>query len=110
MCPGDIEEVGWKELWPQVKDDFQPLLDAADVITLVAPHHGRSSGYCKEMMGTINPHLVLISDKYGKEPTDQGFRDNPLGLKLGGKMTKFLSTKTSGRIQFIIMKLLNLSH
>lgn len=102
VCPGDVEEAGWNELWPQAKKDFQPLLDAAEYIILVAPHHGRSSGYCKEMMDTVNPHLVLISDKYGKEPTDSKFRDNPQSLLLDGKMTKFLSTKTSGRIQFSV--------
>lgn len=102
ICPGDIEADGWNELWPKNKKEFQPLLNSSDVKILIAPHHGRSSGYCKEMIEAIEPHLILISDKYGKEPTDQRFRDKPVGLPLDGTVTKFLSTKTSGRVQFII--------
>jgi competence protein ComEC len=101
VCPGDIEPIGWEKLWEKKKQEFSELINDADVRILVAPHHGRASGYSQEMIDTIQPHLVLISDKYGQQPTDGRFRQKPLGLGIDGEETKFLSTKTSGRIRFV---------
>ncbi len=102
VCPGDIEDSGWQELWTAKKEVFEPLIKAAKWRILVAPHHGRESGYSQHMMDCINPHLALISDVAGQSPTDKSFREKPLGLKLNGEIKKFLSTKQKGRIHFSI--------
>lgn len=99
VFPGDIEPSGWVALWKKKSEAFLKLIDSAKIRILVAPHHGRSSGYSQEMINAIQPHLVLISDKYGQQPTDDRFRQKPLGLNIDGEVTKFLSTKTSGRIR-----------
>lgn len=102
VCPGDIEPAGWAELWANSSAKFQPLIEKASHRILVAPHHGRESGYCQDMMDSINPHLVLIADKWGGGETDRGFRENPLGLDLNGYTEKYKSTKTNGRLKFTI--------
>ena len=50
VCPGDIEPLGWKELWKLHERSYSELVDNATYRFLVAPHHGRKSGYSREMM------------------------------------------------------------
>ncbi|MGR3303437.1 MAG: ComEC/Rec2 family competence protein [Candidatus Scalindua sp.] len=102
VCPGDIEPTGWNDLWDKYSTNFQPLIDRATKRILIAPHHGRKSGYSDEMMESINPHLVIVCDKLGGGETDRRFRENPLGLQLNGSLEKFKSTKTSKRFKFIV--------
>lgn len=102
VCPGDIEPTGWPSLWQKSRDKYAPLIQEATHRILIAPHHGRPSAYSQEMMDDIVPNLVLISDEYGQAETDSRYRSKPTGLDTGREMLKFLSTKTSGRIQFNI--------
>lgn len=102
VCPGDIESSGWDILWNKYSTTLNPLIGAAKWKILVAPHHGRTSGYSQPMMDTIKPNLILISDEHGKEPTDRRFRENATGLKLNGEVAKYYTTKLGGRIQFKI--------
>jgi beta-lactamase superfamily II metal-dependent hydrolase len=57
--PGDLETAGWKELLK--KPLFCAYLALVDIF--IASHHGRTSGYCKEVFEYCSPALVLISDK-----------------------------------------------
>jgi competence protein ComEC len=99
VCPGDIMPTGWPHLWQKHHQDFIPLLRRSTVRVLVAPHHGRESGYSQAMMDTIEPHLVLISDEYGQADTHPNYRTKPLGLGIGNETHKYYSTKTSGRVR-----------
>jgi len=89
-----------------IKTTSQPipeeLFDDHGLTLLIAPHHGRKSGYSEEMMDTIDPHVVIICDKWGGGETHRGFRENPQGLDLNGVSEKYKSTKTTGRIKFTI--------
>lgn len=103
VCPGDIEEIGWKDLWAQNQKAMEAMSAKASQIILVAPHHGRESGYYKKIFDDLNPDMVLISDKYGKEPTDPRFYTATSGIKFdGGETVTALSTKTKNRIQITI--------
>lgn len=102
ICPGDIEASGWTSLWASFSATFKPLIDAARWKVLVAPHHGRTSAYSQEMIDTIKPNLILISDEHGLEPTDGRFREKASGLTLHGEFAKYYTTKLGGRIQFKI--------
>lgn len=102
VCPGDIGPTGWSKIWSQCSEEFLPLIEKAKCKILIAPHHGRKSGYSQEMMDAINPHLVIICDKWGGGETHRGFRENPQGLDLNGVFEKYKSTKTTGRIKFTI--------
>ena len=42
------------------KKDFLEAISNADI--LLAPHHGRKSGYCDDFVNTVNPRLTVVSD------------------------------------------------
>ena len=58
LLPGDNESPSWDELLGQ--SDFKAKLSDVDV--LVAPHHGRDSGFHKELFDYFHPRLTIISD------------------------------------------------
>ena len=106
ILPGDIETAGWDKLWAESAAKFQPLIEGSKYRVLVAPHHGRPTGYTESMMDVIKPSLILISDKYGKEDTDPRFRTVATGLPLTSgsepELKKFFSTKTAEKIEFTV--------
>lgn len=100
VCPGDIEPKGWNELVHLNGNDseIQSLINDTELRFLVAPHHGRESGYSKEMMDLIQPHAVFISDKWGASTTHPEYYKKPLGIRLNQEVKKCFSTKTKGRV------------
>lgn len=102
IAPGDIGNNGWDKLYKQYSPQIDAFLQDAYTTILVAPHHGRESGYTQEMIDVIKPSLILISDKYGEEPTYSKFYNVASGLFLDGFFKRYISTKTSGRIRIII--------
>ena len=103
VCPGDIEPVGWHELWRRYESRYSPLIDEARCRFLVAPHHGRRSGYCKAMMDAVQPHITFVSDVWGASETHRAFRSVPLGVRFrSGKTVKYYTTKRGGRVQVIV--------
>lgn len=58
LFPGDNEPLSWNELLES--QDFTDAIKGTQV--LIAPHHGRESGYCTELFDVISPNLVVISD------------------------------------------------
>ena len=59
LFPGDLERDGWSALLKNRR--FREELSGVDI--LVAAHHGRESGYCKEVFNHCSPRAVIISDK-----------------------------------------------
>lgn len=102
VFPGDIEDAAWIKLWDQKASEFMPMVQNSKHRVLVAPHHGRDSGYSQSLVDAVKPSLVLISDKWGQQPTDRRFRDCATGLDFGGVNYTYFSTKNGGRMQFII--------
>ncbi len=58
LLPGDNEPESWRELLGNV--DFRNAIAGTDV--LLAPHHGRDSGFCADLFSYFTPKLVVISD------------------------------------------------
>jgi competence protein ComEC len=58
LIPGDNEPPSWNELLS--RPDFISAIRNTDI--LVAPHHGRDSGYSAELFRFITPKLVIVSD------------------------------------------------
>ena len=81
VLPGDIGPSAWDKLWLRHHLDISAMLRGTTARVLVAPHHGRSSGYSDSMIEAVNPHLIVVSDEHGKEPTDPRFRTKGLGLE-----------------------------
>lgn len=102
IFPGDIEEIGWELLEPKVKAKFSALVDASTFRILVAPHHGRGSGYSQKMMDFFDPSLAIISDEHDRAPTDRRFQRNPSGIVIDGVETRYISTKSNSRVRLII--------
>jgi beta-lactamase superfamily II metal-dependent hydrolase len=63
IFPGDLEVAGWKKLLEI--PEFCEWLKRVDVF--VASHHGRESGFCKEVFTYCAPKIVLMSDKSRSE-------------------------------------------
>jgi hypothetical protein len=61
--------------------EIATLVASSTKRVLVAPHHGRTSGYSEDLIATTSPNLIVISDEYGKEPTDSRFRTKASGLE-----------------------------
>lgn len=103
VCPGDIEPLGWHELWRRYESRYRPVIDEADWKFLVAPHHGRKSGYCKDMMDAVQPHVTFISDVWGASETHRAFRTDSLGVRFrSGETVKYYNTKRGGRVQVTV--------
>src|SRR5690606_4358861 len=58
VIPGDNEKCSFEELL--LNDAFKETIKDADI--LLAPHHGRESGYNNEFMNLVNPRLTVVSD------------------------------------------------
>ena len=103
VCPGDIEPLGWNELWSRHAMSFRDLVDDARYRFLVAPHHGRKSGYCRDMIEAVQPHATFISDVWGASETHPAFREAPLGVRFqSGDVVRYYTTKRGGRVQVAV--------
>ena len=103
VCPGDIEPLGWCELWRRHAASYRALSDDARCRFLVAPHHGRKSGYCRDMMEAIQPHATFISDVWGDSETHPAFRNDPHGVwSPSGDTVRYYTTKRAGRVQVVV--------
>jgi len=58
LCPGDIEENGWKRLLTQ--SNFVKWLGKTDF--LIASHHGRNAGFYSKIFEYFTPKLTIVSD------------------------------------------------
>jgi competence protein ComEC len=58
LIPGDNEKPSWEELFEM--DGFKSAIKNVDI--LVAPHHGRESGYNPDLFDYFTPKLTIISD------------------------------------------------
>lgn len=58
LLPGDNEPPAWNELRQQ--SDFLTATKNIDV--LLAPHHGRQSGFDNDTVNHLNPRITIVSD------------------------------------------------
>jgi len=94
---GDLESAGWKKHL----DDryFQNELSRVNVF--VASHHGRESGYCKEVFNFCSPDIIIISDKeIIHETQKQNYANHASGVPWDGgpKKRYVLTTRSDGMI------------
>jgi len=96
MFPGDLEAAGWKEFLKDQK--FVNCLRHTNI--LVASHHGRESGYCREVFNYCAPHAVVVSDKPVMHETQNHnlYAQHCSGLNSSGNPRKVLTTRNDGKI------------
>ena len=58
VIPGDNEDCSFAELMQSAS--FKSAIKDADI--LLAPHHGRESGYNNDFVSLVNPRLTIVSD------------------------------------------------
>lgn len=58
VIPGDNEACSFDELMQ--RDAFKTAIKNADI--LLAPHHGRETGYNNDFVNLVNPRLTIVSD------------------------------------------------
>ncbi len=100
LIPGDNEPSSWDELFQN--ETFISAITGTDV--LVAPHHGRDSGFSNELFNYISPRLTIISDgrfcdtsatdRYGKKT--QGWKVHKRSG--GAEDRKCVTTRNDGVI------------
>ena len=98
---GDLERAGWLELLKN--PDVRTLLGYVNVF--VASHHGRESGYCKEVFDYCSPSLIVMSDgpiQYDTQKMASTYGNNASGeyLVSGGtqEFRKVVTTRKDGNI------------
>lgn len=106
LFPGDLEEEGWRALLE--RQDFRN--DLAGVQVLVASHHGRENGYCREVFDYCGPRAIVMSDKaimHDTQGMTQSYRQRVIDNWSEGvivattrKRRRVLTTRRDGWIQF----------
>ncbi|HEY4089738.1 MAG TPA: MBL fold metallo-hydrolase [Bryobacteraceae bacterium] len=100
LIPGDNEPPSWDELLKKL--DFIEAIKDTDV--LVAPHHGRESGFSANLFKTINPRITIISDgRFCDTSATSRYSGNSRGWKIhkrggGSESRNCLTTRSDGTI------------
>ncbi|MDH0660753.1 MBL fold metallo-hydrolase [Empedobacter sp. GD03865] len=100
VIPGDNERCSFEELL--LKESFNDAIKDADI--LLAPHHGRESGYNNEFMNIVNPNLTIISDgRFCDTSATTRYSQKSKGWKVhyndgSSEVRKCLTTRTDGEI------------
>lgn len=101
IIPGDLEEAGWKQLLSS--EDFRTALSGVNVF--IASHHGRESGYCREVFDYCTPQVVVFSDSSVKHATQEmanTYANHAMGVTFNGQTRKVLSTRNDGSIMWTV--------
>ena len=104
LSGGDLSSSGWDRL---VEQEGQSFLDRLSKVNFFqASHHGRREGFTPDILDTMNPSLVLISDKEVQDTSvTERYRPFCQGWKITDENTgdettrKVLTTRNDGRIK-----------
>ncbi|MHC0445654.1 ComEC/Rec2 family competence protein [Flavobacterium sp. 3-218] len=100
IIPGDNEKCSFEELLQ--KESFKKAIKDADI--LLAPHHGRESGYNNDFINLVNPKLTIISDgRFCDTSATSRYSQKSTGLAVSYKngsteVRNCLTTRTDGEI------------
>ena len=97
VLPGDLERPGWLELLKN--SQVRALLRRINIF--VASHHGRESGYCKEVFNYCSPQFVIMSDgpvQYGTQKMAGIYGQHATGGWFNGQIRKVLTTRNDGNL------------
>jgi len=98
---GDLERSGWLQLLQ--KPHVQRLLKRVNVF--IASHHGRESGYCREVFDHCSPRLIVMSDgpiQYDTQLMASTYAQHASGEMFntasGQELRKVVTTRKDGNI------------
>lgn len=101
ILPGDIELRGWLALLR--RDDFTAELVGGNVF--IASHHGRESGYCKEVFDICKPEVIIFSDSpvfHATQEMSQIYGNHATGINFNGSIRYVLSTRRDGTLTWTL--------
>jgi beta-lactamase superfamily II metal-dependent hydrolase len=100
IIPGDNDKCSFDELMGQ--NSFAKAISDADI--LLAPHHGRESGYHEDFINTVNPRITVVSDsKFCDTSANARYTAKSRGWKVHksdgtSKDRKCLTTASDGEV------------
>jgi len=100
IIPGDNEPPSWNELLEH--QSFVSAIEGTDI--LLAPHHGRESGFSSELFKHISPYLTIISDGPSDTSASDKYSNNSSGWAVhkrsgGTEKRKCVTTRKDGVIE-----------
>ena len=104
LMPGDNESPSWNEMLS--RQDFLSAIQGTHV--LVAPHHGRESGYHAPLFSRITPLLTIISDgRVVDTSATNRYSANTKGWKVSRRNgpqveRKCVTTRNDGAIDVVV--------
>lgn len=100
LLPGDNEPPSWNEL----KEKTGFLNSTKNIDVLLAPHHGRKSGFDSETISHFNPRVTIVSDgRHCDSSASQRYSEKSRGWEVyrrsGSKQKRYcLTTRKDGVI------------
>jgi len=100
VIPGDNEKCSFEELMKL--NSFKTAVKDADI--LLAPHHGRESGYYLDFVNLVNPRLTIVSDgRFCETNANARYSAKSRGWKVHkrnglSKERKCLTTNSDGEV------------
>ena len=102
IFPGDLEVAGWRRLL--ARPDFQRELSEVNVF--VASHHGRETGYCREVFSYSKPNVIVFSDspiQYATQEMANTYAAHVKGgVPFNGHVRKVLTTRNDGSLTWTV--------
>ena len=90
IIPGDIETVGWNALLE--KEEFLKAIENTTI--LIASHHGRESGFSKNIFEYFRPDITIISDgKYNDTSATERYNYYSKGAKVKSRSSEEEKTR-----------------
>jgi len=99
LMPGDLERKGWLALLKY--GDFRSNLAKVDIF--IAGHHGRESGYCREVFEYCKPDYFVFSDskiQFATQKTADLYRGHTDGVINDRKRRKVFTTRNDGDLNW----------
>ena len=97
LIPGDIERPALQKFLQN--PDFRNRLNRVSVF--IASHHGRTSGYCKEVFDHCSPRAFIFSDgpqQYATQEESNTYGAHASGVNFNGRTRRVLTTRNDGTI------------
>lgn len=97
IIPGDVENKGWQGLLGQ--PGF--ITDLSDVSVFIASHHGRESGYCREVFDYCSPDVIVFSDsniQHATQEMSSTYANHASGMRFDGTTRYVVSTRNDGSL------------
>ena len=99
LVPGDIERPAWQKLLQN--PNFCNRLRRVSVF--IASHHGRTSGYCREVFEYCSPRVVIFSDgpkQYATQEETDTYATHASGVNFNGRNRRVLTTRSDHSISW----------